>query len=998
MKQKIIIVFLLIFGVSDRSIFSMLDDESDDTVEHHSVEDSDEKKWMDQNLEMLRIVEEYEKKGQVSVEDQKTYSQLLTNIEDDIKALDPDQYDVKKFTDIYVTPYKEFEDYIASVQEETPKDDESQKLEQQKAEKRKAIFDDATKQVVDFGDEFSVGVEKIFEGLGEYSTDAQEKFYDDLFGAVETFKTNMTTVQQIALSTYFSFLEKQGESDDPRHLTPDQHELINNITTLTDRAVLHVEGTVLDLTTQVEASKFKAQTADAFEAYEKAADENYAKVLEENKKNTDKDLWDLLKDSGKRIMKTFGVKMEQEIKKQAAEQAQKLMVKAGEKIVEVGGKYAKEAVQAIEEKAAKVGGEAIEKLKQRAKELGGDTFDKIQKQIKDIGGKAVGDLGNDTLNKVRDKITSEVKKQVSNQIGIDVDALSDLISGKGISPEALQKTLKSKFSVPDAQKTAVVSVKKEINLCKEEKLFIKNRLAKVEKVLHEHFEIDTPLRLAFSCSGGGNRALIGTLGLFIAAARHKFLDASMYLTGLSGSTWVIAPWSYMYLKGDFSQDLEQSLQEFKEMLESVLDYSCPLAVKGICPPDMIAADVQIAFANNLAKRFAYDQRITAVDIFGGYVGNFALQKVGISRLDITWSSLKQDAQIGAIPLPICSSVFDLKEKSVMETGHRSEYEWFESGPFEAGSTMLGFIPTWALGSIFKDGTIVSHAPEYPISFFLGVYGSAFGVSVNDLIDKGLPSPSFTVAGVEIKLPVDTWVRSILDQAKKDMRSKRPEEIHAQFPNYSQGLSWSALKDKETFGQFDGGMYFNIPLPLLFDRPRDVDVVIMYDSNPVDVQCLVDASRYFKRKGIAMPDTEYMPEPLKKKPSAKSKKVPVSQKALLAQLMTVFNDPRGNDYNAQQPTLIYFPTPPTDITKAPYNLDISNYPDITMPIDNSKLPYITPNFKYRKSEIENLVQTMEAVFESQVDDMKKILQLVAEKKSKKNAVEHDQESNSEELES
>lgn len=998
MKQKICIVFLLIFGVSDR-----FTETSDDTNDENSIAVADEEKWMDQNLEMLRIVEEYSEKGQVSAKDQTTYSKLLASIEDDIKALDLDQYDVKELIDMYVTPYKEFEDYINSVQKETPKDDGSQKLEQQKAEKRKAIFDDATKQVVDFGDEFSVAIEEILEKLGEYSSDAQEKFYNDLSGAVETFKTNMTTVQQMALSEYFSFLEKQGESsDDPRHLTPDQHELIQNITTLTDRAVLHVEGTVLDLTTKIEESKFKAQTADAFEAYEKAADKEYAKVLEENKKNTDKDLWDLLKDSGKRVMKTFSVKMEQELKKQAAEQAQKLIVKAGEKIVEVGGAYAKQAAKAIEEKATEFGGQAIEKLKERAKELGekfgGDTFDKIQKQIKDIGGKAVGDLGNDTLNKVRDKITSEVKKQVSNQIGIDVDALSDLISGKGISPAALQKTLKSKFSVPEAQKTAVVSVKKERDLCKEEKSFIKNRLANVEKVLHEHFEIDTPLRLAFSCSGGGNRALIGTLGLFIAAARHKFLDASIYLTGLSGSTWVIAPWSYMYLKGLLSQDLEQSLQEFKEMLESVLDYSCPVDVKGACPPDMIAGDIQMAFANNLAKRFAYDQRITAVDIYGGFVGNFALKKVGKNRLDVTWSSLQQEAQTGTIPLPICSSVFDLKEKNVIETGHRSEYEWFESGPFEAGSTMLGFVPTWALGSIFKDGKIVSHAPEYPISFYLGVYGSAFGISMNDLIDKGLPNPRFTVAGIEIKLPVDTWIRSILDQANKDMRAKRPEDIHAQFPNYSQGLSWSALKDKETFGQFDGGMYFNIPLPLLFDRPRDVDVVIMYDSNPVDVQCLIDASRYFKRKGIAMPDTENMPEPLKKKPSAKSQKVPVSQKALLAQAMTVFNDPRGNDYNAQQPTLIYFPTPKTDISKAPYKLDISNYPDITMPIDNSKLPYITTNFKYRKSEIENLVQTMEAVFESQVDEMKKILQLVAEKKNKKGSVEHEQESSSEELES
>lgn len=482
-------------------------------------------------------------------------------------------------------------------------------------------------------------------------------------------------------------------------------------------------------------------------------------------------------------------------------------------------------------------------------------------------------------------------------------------------------------------------------------------------MLADEFGVDKPLRVAFSCSGGGNRALIGTLGIFKAAARHKFLDVATYLTGLSGSTWIIAPWSYMYLHGLLDKNYERSLEQFEEMLIEALSYKCKIGAKGICIPDNLEGAQAHSFSNHLTKRFGYNQHITAVDLYGAMVGNFALAGVGENRLDVTWSSLDSLAQKGDIPLPICSSVFDLKQSRATATGYRTEYEWFESGPFEAGSKELGYIPVWALGSEFENGSLIFHAPEYPLSFFLGIYGSAFAISPNDIIDKGLPKVTVTVEERQVTLPLDTWVRKLLDTANSDIRSQRSELIHAQFSNYSEDLPTSALKDNKTLGMFDGGMYFNIPLPLLFDRPeRDVDVVIMYDSNPADVPALVDATRYFKRKRMNMPDMEH-----------------VTKEGLLSKPMTVFNDPREASYNSLQPTLIYFPTPKTDISKPPYSIDTTHYPNITAPIDNSKAPYITPNFKYSSAELKNLADTMDAIFESQVNDMKDIIRLVSDKK-------------------
>ncbi|MBI2353348.1 hypothetical protein HYV11_03865 [Candidatus Dependentiae bacterium] len=604
-----------------------------------------------------------------------------------------------------------------------------------------------------------------------------------------------------------------------------------------------------------------------------------------------------------------------------------------------------------------------------ATEISDDFYSKLKE--------AAGQLSDNFLGSLK----KDLNESASSLLGANIESFENSLDLMGASSAALKKLIKLKSPISKLQKNKRVTVKQEVDLSVAEKNFIKNRLKYVTEALQDHFEIDQPLRLAFSCSGGGNRALIGSLGLFIAAARHKFLDASMYVTGLSGSTWLIAPWSYMYYQGLVSDDLEVSLEQVKEMLKSVLDYSCPISVGSACPPNIPSYNIQMALANNLAMRFAYNQQITLVDFYGGFVGNFALKRVGDDRLDVTWSSIAKLAEKGVLPLPLCSSVFDIGEKSVIKSGHRSEYEWFETGPFEAGSPVLGFIPVWALGSTFYKGKMSEQAPEYPLSFYLGLYGSAFAISINDMINKGLPSPSYKIAGINVKLPIDTWIRLIIDQANKDIRAKRPELIHAQFPNFSMGLPSSALRYKKTFGQFDGGIYFNIPLPLLFDRPREVDVVIMYDSNPADIACLIDSARYFKRKNIAMPDTQYLPRPINNRNSNYKKEV-VNKEALLSQAMTVFNDPRSMDYDSALPTLIYFPTPKTDISKAPYRIDLSRYPGVTMPIDISTLPYATTNFRYTRSNIENLVQTMQAIFESKVDEMKDILKLVAQKKYQK----------------
>ncbi|MCX5924461.1 MAG: hypothetical protein NTZ68_03495, partial [Candidatus Dependentiae bacterium] len=549
--------------------------------------------------------------------------------------------------------------------------------------------------------------------------------------------------------------------------------------------------------------------------------------------------------------------------------------------------------------------------------------------------------------------------------------------------KALKKVIRTVNPVIDKPlPTETVQVQSGVELSSEEKEFLANRMVKVQKVLKAEFDIDQPLRIAFCCSGGGNRAMIGTLGMLIAAANNKFLDASVYMAGLSGSTWSIVPWSYLYLKNSFRS------KDFATTLAQVRDSFAPaLQGAGMLKPPFLRSDVTGAFSKIMTSRFAYNQHLSIVDVYSSLVGNYALNLAGSNRLSVAWSSITVAAKAGRIPLPLGSAAFNPGIKADSKATAGSSYEWFETGPFQAGSTVLGYIPIRWFGSEFKDGKIVPEfiTPEYPISFYLGVYGSAFGLSLNDVVEKGLPETSFTVAGVKVDVPVDNWVKEIIQENfGKDAGAARSGKIHAQFPNFSVGVLKSILQNEKELGLYDGGIAFNFPLPLLLDRPeRAVDVVIIYDSNPADVPSFKDAEKYYERKNIAIPDLSSVT----KVDSANAKKT------LLASVMTVFNDPRNPSYNSKLPINIaksadYDPKKPVnDPVNPEYNPKVPTF--IYFPtrppmdgkpgIDISKAPFTTANFGYTQQDVTTLAGDMEKAFESQVPAMKTILKMVAQKR-------------------
>ena len=91
--------------------------------------------------------------------------------------------------------------------------------------------------------------------------------------------------------------------------------------------------------------------------------------------------------------------------------------------------------------------------------------------------------------------------------------------------------------------------KKDINISYNEEIYRSRRMPFVKKGLSQFFnnQLDKPITIGVACSGGGYRAMIASLGFFKGMADTGLLDATMYASSLSGSTWFLVPWTLLKL-------------------------------------------------------------------------------------------------------------------------------------------------------------------------------------------------------------------------------------------------------------------------------------------------------------------------------------------------------------------------------------------------------------------------------------------------------------------
>jgi hypothetical protein len=847
----------------------------------------------EQAVRLNGIINQYQN-GVLSYEDQKEYVDILFDFQIEMQSLKELGVDTSHDEQVYLNPYMQSASILVTdpgllaTLTETSKSDVPGKygrsFQELRAQKITELYNRMADAIVGYQEKFNQSVSQEITALGKYSKNNQHDFLIFLNNEQRSFVGSVKAEQTSIKGDYFSFLERNVTDFSISDLDDIDHNFVQGVTDLAQDANLCIQAFMVDITSRNVKANVIEQLSKAFAESDLEMQRDYEREMKENQEQFDKTWFQDLKGSGQALLKKFSI----EFQKEFAGQVQKAITKKGGEI---------------------------------AKYWSGEVIS----YVKGVVPPALDDV----LPEYAKKLQSE--------------NFLEFLHDKSSAARALKFAIRQNDAV--VKPTMPVKVTQGVKLSTQEKNFRKNRFKKYVMPALSDLGITQPLTLAFCCSGGGVRAMVGTLGLFTAAARAKILQASMYMAGLSGSTWLITPWAYYGQQKLIDADFLTSLNQVRANLYTTLDNpNCAQTVPGVYLPAPLAGQDTRDFSYQIASSIAFNDAVSVVDLFGALIGKFALDLVPQHKLDVAWSTIAKNYEQGAMPLPLCSAVFDAGSTSPVASGASKAYEWFETSPFQAGSDVLGYVPIKYFGSVYANGVLQTTddqlRPEYPLSFYLGVYGSAFSLSVNDAIDKGLPNPKFKVGTHEISVPVNTWVRNILDQeAGNDVRGKRAEYLHTIIANYSLGVPTSAMKNKETITLVDGGMNFNFPLPMLLDRPeRNVDIVIMYDSNPGDAADFHRADAYFKRKGIAIPDVSK-----------------VTKTQLISKVMTVFNDPGDASYDKSMPTFIYFPT-------RSFNIKVA--------------PYITPNFKYTAEQLDALADDIDKAFTSQVDDIVVVMKKVA----------------------
>jgi phospholipase A2 len=387
--------------------------------------------------------------------------------------------------------------------------------------------------------------------------------------------------------------------------------------------------------------------------------------------------------------------------------------------------------------------------------------------------------------------------------------------------------------VEAAEKNGVALVRQGDALCDQEVAARKSRLVLGGEAIADFLGLDAqPLledvpRIAICASGGGVRSSISTLGSLIGFQQIGLLDAVTYVSALSGSSWLIAS-LFLDARTDVFSD-PYALQRFKKklikQLEQGIGYSFdPLSAWHI--------------TQNLLRKIYYGQDISVVDFWGFIIGEMMLRNIGQYWHKAVISDQSFFTNVGSVPIPLYTMITPFGN---------SKFGWFEVSPYEVWTAdgAMG-VPTWSFGRKFKNGRSKDFAHELALCYFLGIFGSAFEVDLNDFIRQMGDLITNKIARTIIEILLSTPV--------KDLRLNPAEVCNYM---YKHPLAPLARAQQLTF--IDAGIDFNLPLPPLLRKERDIDVIIVLDNSAglKDAPELQRAITYAKKHRCEMPNISFV---------------------------------------------------------------------------------------------------------------------------------------------
>ncbi len=401
---------------------------------------------------------------------------------------------------------------------------------------------------------------------------------------------------------------------------------------------------------------------------------------------------------------------------------------------------------------------------------------------------------------------------------------------------------------PYSATQAVVRVGNELH--QEEHAYLRKRelvvKSALEKMLGQSLNDKYIPKIAIVGSGGGYRAMFCTTGSLVGADQIGLLDATTYITALSGSTWAVGTW--------FATGLP-----IKHLRRLIIEKaSRHLYEISINEMELIGEALQV--------KIAFDQPLSWIDLYGLMLGTVLLDDFGDARHRVYLSHQTERIVDGSWPYPIYTAVR-------AEEGAASE--WYEFTPHEIGGSWLGrYVPTWAFGRKFIEGYSVDYASEQNLGFLMGIWGSAFGANIQQIYESIASQSHFS------------FTHEIMEHILlNDIGDERI--TCAEINNFVVGMR-KPITQHEILEMVDAGAApgFNLPYPPISgERPeRKADIIIFLDSSASvkDGEVLKEVERYARLHNLDFPYINY--------------------KGIDSRAISVFK----NEYDPEAPVVIYMP--------------------------------------------------------------------------------------------
>lgn len=329
--------------------------------------------------------------------------------------------------------------------------------------------------------------------------------------------------------------------------------------------------------------------------------------------------------------------------------------------------------------------------------------------------------------------------------------------------------------------------------------------------------------VAVAVSGGGYRALMTGAGAIQAfdsrednstAAGHLggLLQASTYLAGLSGGSWLVGS---IYVNNFTTvSTLQGNTTSTWEFQNSIFSGPAQSGIQLLNTADYFS-NIEKAVSNKNSAGFP-----TSVTDYWGRALSFQLVNASDGGPDYTFSSIALDPTFaqGNAPMPILVT----DGRAPGEQAIPSNTTVYEFNPWEFGTfdpTSYGFAPLEYLGSNFSNGVIPSNGKCVRgfdnVGYVMGTSSSLFNQFLLQVNSTSIPS-----------LAKD-FISKILGAVSSDHNDI------AEYPNpfYGYHNATSLTAQSKILSLVDGGEDFeNIPLHPLIQPARHVDVIFAVDSS------------------------------------------------------------------------------------------------------------------------------------------------------------------------